>query len=123
MKRVVKSTNLGGGQTRYTTRLEGDDCALGTQEYKFLQWELLRQIVDQPDLVQCGFLPYEKLKVFHTGQHWVAEAEAVGQTVEVPIVSKNRSAQAAARRAAEESGASGLEEGESPTQEEASQGV
>lgn len=77
MKRTSTKAAIGDNQTRHRTRLEGPDCVPGTHEARILQKSLLTYIAEDPSLAACGPSPFEKLVVFHDGQRWVAEAEAV----------------------------------------------
>lgn len=42
-----------------------------------LRFELLRMVVDNPDLITCGAARFEQLRVFYDGDKWVLEASAV----------------------------------------------
>lgn len=72
-----KSIRIGKGQVRHSTRVEGEDCEMGSLECWFHQQELLRSIVATPDLIFCGSSRAHKISIFHDGTRWVAQAEAV----------------------------------------------
>lgn len=75
MNRSTSSTKL-GSQTRTQVVLETDECKPTERTYRFLQFELLRAIADDPALTQCGLAYFDTLTIRHNGKCWIAVAEA-----------------------------------------------
>ena len=71
-------TTMGGGQDRYTLRYESEACEPGSREARMEQMRMLRTIADTPELQICGFHPFQKMSMRHTGDCWVIELEATG---------------------------------------------
>lgn len=40
---------------------------------------MLKAIANNPGMMDCGSLPFQTLKMFHDGEKWIIELEAVGQ--------------------------------------------
>jgi len=73
---MVKTT-MGGNQARYTVRLESELCEPGIPA-NMERMRMLRTIADTPDLQMCGFYPFQKFSMRHTGEMWIIELEASG---------------------------------------------
>jgi hypothetical protein len=70
------STSKLGGASRVQVVLEGDDCKPHERAYRFLQFEMLQAIANDPALTQCGVSYFDTLNIRHNGTCWVAVAEA-----------------------------------------------
>lgn len=46
-------------------------------EARKAQVELLKAVVDNVDLLTCGFVPFQNFTMKHTGENWQIEMEAV----------------------------------------------
>jgi hypothetical protein len=79
MNRSLKQIKLVDGQSKYVSRIEGDACQPNTIGAKFLQLQLLDQLAHTPGMIDCGNLPYQTMKMFHDGEKWVVELEAIGE--------------------------------------------
>lgn len=66
-----------GDKTLYRVVLESDECYLNTPECRFIQFELLRYIAEDPATTACGFNDFRKLTMWHDGTKWIVEAEAI----------------------------------------------
>lgn len=77
MNRKTIEQDIGEDRVRYVTMLESDICTLGTQMARFLQFELLRTVANDPAISACGLNDFQKLKMSHDGMRWVIEAEAI----------------------------------------------
>lgn len=80
MKRITSSVPVGGAltpQIRHKVRLESDPCEIGTQESRFFQFDLLNRAGADPVLTACGGVDFQKLIMYHSGQCWILECEAV----------------------------------------------
>ena len=53
MNKTFVATPAGENLTRYTVRLESEDCEKGTQPARFLQFEMLQTIAHNPANSQC----------------------------------------------------------------------
>lgn len=81
MKRTTSAVPIGTTQKRYKTKLESDECTVGTLESRLAQFDLLQRISGQPDLSACGGVDFQRMTMIHNGHCWIAEFEAV---VEIP---------------------------------------
>lgn len=77
MNRKVSKMDIGPDEVRYRTTLESDDCIEKTPESVFFQFELLRMIGTDPSLTACGLSHFQSLKMWHNGERWIIEVEAV----------------------------------------------
>ena len=80
MKRTVTETKVGETQIRYRTRIEDDESMKGSDEARMRQYLFMREIVDNWTLLTCGLQMFQSLRIFHSGNCWVAEAEATIDT-------------------------------------------
>lgn len=74
--RTVHTTRTGDASFKWRLRIEDDLSSPDTEESFRLQMALLRSLVEQPELLMCGPIPAQKLRLFHSGKSWVIEAEA-----------------------------------------------
>lgn len=74
----VTRTTMGGGQARYSVRYESEPCEPGSKESRMEQMRLLRTLAESPELQICGFFPFQKMSMRHTGDCWLIELEATG---------------------------------------------
>lgn len=81
MNRKTNNVNIGEGQLRATVRLEGEMCDPDTFQYRYYQSEMLRVAHDSPALLECAMAPFQTLRMFHDGEKWIIEAEAI---VDIP---------------------------------------
>jgi hypothetical protein len=77
IQRSVVRSELSDSRAKYTVRLISPVCGLHEPESIMLRFELLRMVVDNPDLIACGGSRFEQLKVFYDGDKWVLEVSAV----------------------------------------------
>lgn len=76
MERVCSKKLISDTVTRYRARIESDPCLANTQESRHVQYNLLRTLVDSPDLLACGPVVFERMTMAHTGTRWIVELEA-----------------------------------------------
>lgn len=77
MNLVRKSVRISPTHVRYFVRLEGEDTAMGSFECWHDQAQMLKAIVDTPDLLFCGPSRPTSIKMYHSGAKWIIEAEAL----------------------------------------------
>ena len=77
MNRKSTTVSIGGGQCRVTVVITSEPCEQGTMAARQAQVALLRALTDNIELMNCGFLPFQKLTMRHTGEVWLVEMEAV----------------------------------------------
>jgi hypothetical protein len=77
MNRKTTTVSIGGGQCRVTVVITSDPCEIGTMEARRAQVGLLRALTDNIELLNCGFKPFQKFTMRHTGEVWLVEMEAV----------------------------------------------
>jgi hypothetical protein len=66
---------LGDGLFRYKVRYETEECESYSYSGLRLQQEMLRSVVDSPELILCGQGRFKELKMFHDGLRWVIELQ------------------------------------------------
>lgn len=93
MQRILTSTDLGNGRTRYRVRIESDECANDLIEP--IKQMLMRNFADSPHLLHCGPGPFQQLKMTHNGNIWIVEAEAI---VETPNAKEQRNSASSEER-------------------------
>jgi len=78
MKRQLKRIPVGQAEMRYIVTLTGDELEIyhGAAGKRMLQHNLLKALVDQPDLMLCGTEPFHKMTMKWMGSCWIAELEA-----------------------------------------------
>ena len=74
----ITKTTMGGTQVRFTLKYESEPCEPGTILARQEQMRMLRTLADSPELQLCGFYPFQKMSVRHTGDCWLIELEAIG---------------------------------------------
>ena len=80
MQRIVTSTDLGEGRTRHRVRIESDVCETGSGQEELVKRMLLQNFSDNPQLLTCGMVPFQSMKMYHTGTIWIIEAEAITES-------------------------------------------
>jgi hypothetical protein len=76
----LTETRIGENQTRYRVTLFSDPCPAGTQLARFLQFELLRTIANDPSVTACGTTDFQTMTMNHDGEKWVVICEAIAKT-------------------------------------------
>jgi hypothetical protein len=79
MKRSLRSARVTEVENRYSVRLEDEPSPVDGIENRERQKEMLRAVANNPGMMDCGSLRFQTLKMFHDGEKWVIELEAVGQ--------------------------------------------
>ena len=64
-------------QTRYRLSYESEPCETNSVAGRNTQLDLLRSLVDQPQLCYCGSQIFDTMKVYHNGSAWVVEMESL----------------------------------------------
>jgi len=77
MKRSITKSRLNDVEHLYRVVLESDECDATSMEGRRQQRELLRIVVDNPGMMECGVAFFQKLKMSHNGSAWIIEMEAV----------------------------------------------
>lgn len=75
-QREQKKTFIGNDRVRFRVVLIGDPCVPGTQEATVFYSLLMRQLADEPHLLQCGYSHPQRVHIHHNGAAWQVEAEA-----------------------------------------------
>ena len=79
MKKTSLTRRISEKEVLEKTRVTDDESDLpGFIEYR--RYEFIRELADNPSLLMCGSVNYQKLNIFHNGKEWIAEAEAVIQS-------------------------------------------
>jgi ATP-dependent Zn protease len=78
MRRSAKKISINGGkQSRHSITLSSDPVVAGALDMFQKQHDMLRTLVEQPEMMNCGPARFEKLRMFFTGSEWVVEMESV----------------------------------------------
>jgi hypothetical protein len=77
MRTSITRVNVDETHTRYRKVIEGNPCAQGSLESRQQQLFLLQSLSGQPELLNCGMDPFQKLTMYHNGDRWLVELEAV----------------------------------------------
>ena len=77
MKRYQTATKVGENKMRYRTRIEDEPSPEGSQEARIRAHTFMRQLVENWALLNCGLEVPQEVKLYHTGNNWVVEAEAI----------------------------------------------
>lgn len=80
MKRTFTTVKL-GEETRYQARIEDDESS--PEDARITAHRFLSSLVDQPELLLCGYAPFQKMLLYHNGMRWIAELEAIIKNPEV----------------------------------------
>lgn len=78
MKRSFSNATMGGGQSKVIVRYESESCELGSSKARMEQMRLLKTLADTAELQNCGYWPFQKMSMKHTGEVWIIELEAIG---------------------------------------------
>lgn len=81
LQRQVKKTEIAPGRVRYRVIILGDECPQGTLEARKRQFDFMRELADNVNLLDCGYSPFQRLSIRHNGTCWQAEAEAEADEV------------------------------------------
>lgn len=76
MNRTVKVIRLGDNTSKCVVTLESDFCGEDSYKKRAQQRELLRLMVDNPDLLICNGYVFETLIMEFKESRWVAELSA-----------------------------------------------
>lgn len=77
MKRLAKKIPVNGHkQSRHMVTLTSDTVVAGVLDMYQKQYDMLRTLVDQPEMMNCGPTRFEKMRMYFTGSEWVLELEA-----------------------------------------------
>lgn len=79
MNRIIaKPQKIGEDRVRYRTRLEDSvEVTEGSMEWIARQRAMLEAILHSPELTYCGMSRWHRMTMFHDGNRWVVEAEAI----------------------------------------------
>lgn len=74
MKKSIKKISL-GKKIRYIVTLTGEEL-LHPDDKRNKQWLMLQTIANTPDLMTCGPVPFDTMKMGFSGDKWVVEMQA-----------------------------------------------
>ena len=77
LKRTMNRIPIDGISFKVVVKYYSEDAPTGTYLYKMVQLRFLHDLMDNPGLLDCGNQPFEKMQIFHDGNGWVAELEAI----------------------------------------------
>jgi hypothetical protein len=77
MYRFQTSTKMDDHQERIRVRIESDPCEKGSLLAREYKMSLLHNLAANPSLLQCGDQDFQTMKMFHNGDRWLIEAEAL----------------------------------------------
>lgn len=79
MKKTTAKTRFGDKQVKHRTTLVddvGEDYPAGSLLCRVRQNSFLREVVQNPDVLNCGPMPFSKLVMKHNGTRWQIDAES-----------------------------------------------
>lgn len=80
MKKTSTRSRFGDNQVKYRTVIVDDlassDYAFGSLASNIRQNEFLRELAQQPDVLNCGPNRFAKFTMRHNGLRWQVEAES-----------------------------------------------
>jgi hypothetical protein len=74
--RQVRRVEIAPGMVRYRVLITGEDCPINTNEAKIHQTLFLDWLMDNKEMLNCGYQPFQKMSIRHNGTSWQAELEA-----------------------------------------------
>jgi len=75
---VAKPQKIGDEQVRHRVRLEDSvESREGTVDWIARQQAMLGAVLATAELLHCGPGRWQKLSMYHDGERWVIEAEAI----------------------------------------------
>jgi len=74
--RKMKRFPVDNDHYKFVVTLSNESCTLGSMEAAKRQFELLRALIDNPQIGYCGPALFQKMKFWHSGEKWVMELEA-----------------------------------------------
>lgn len=77
MQRIATSVPMEDGRVKYRVRIVSDNCEPNSTLSDQMRWMLLENVTQNPSIIACGAVPFETFRMYHTGQFWVIEVEAV----------------------------------------------
>jgi hypothetical protein len=77
MVRRATQVSLGNKTTRFAVTIEDDETMLDSPEAAQRQIPFLKEVLACPDILLCGFNPFQKMVVTHTGTRWTIQTEAL----------------------------------------------
>jgi UDP-N-acetylenolpyruvoylglucosamine reductase len=77
VKRTQTKSALSGNEVKIVVRLESEACEARSMQGRMQQVETLRQLTSNPELMNCGYSPFQRLVMRHNGEAWVIEMEGI----------------------------------------------
>jgi hypothetical protein len=74
VKKSLKKIPL-GKKTRFIVTLVGDEIQ-NPEEKRIRQWQMIQALANTPDLMTCGTVPFESMKMGFSGERWLIEMQA-----------------------------------------------
>jgi hypothetical protein len=74
VKKSIKKISL-GKKTRYIVTLVGEEI-LTPDDKRNKQWNMIQTIANTPDLMTCGPVSFDTMKMGFSGSQWVVEMQA-----------------------------------------------
>ena len=76
-KREYYEIAQGNGDKWLRVKLLGIECLKDSEKSKYIKFEMLKMIANDPTLTYCGDLDFEKFKMQYVIDRWVIEVEAI----------------------------------------------
>jgi len=80
MKRKSLKIKIGENKYRHRSIIEDEPSTEYSESSIYRQRLFLKSLTDTPDLLLCGLVPFQRFKMYHNGDCWVAELEAEGDS-------------------------------------------
>lgn len=79
MKRIQTESRLEDNKSRWRIRVEDVNTLPGSPEFALRQTLFLEELaLNSHMLLNCGPVRYQRIAIFHDGDKWICEAEAIG---------------------------------------------
>ncbi len=79
MKRQLSKTRYDEDKVRVRLTMETDECPKEGPLSRFIKFELLRYIAEDPQVSACGHSDFDTMNMYHDGFKWIVICEAVVQ--------------------------------------------
>lgn len=77
MKRQLTKIRFNEEKVRVRLLMETEECAKDTPRSRFLKFEILRYIADDPGFSACGNQDFDTMNMYHDGFKWIVVCEAI----------------------------------------------
>lgn len=77
MKKIVNKQTIDYNEELYTVTLIGDNCTKNTIEGRISLIEILKAVVNDPNLILVDTLTPDEMDIKYDGEKWVVKAKVI----------------------------------------------